>query len=68
MEKQVFEYIEKQIKEKGFYKIDGFGIWEKLPRKKGKAFCGFQNKEGKPIYKTRIKFTSDKKLKDRLCK
>jgi len=62
------EEIIKGLKEDGRYEIDGVGVIEMLPRRKGKTFCGFRNKEGTPIYKKRLRFTSFKSIKDEICK
>lgn len=52
----------------GFYEVNGFGRWDMLPRKKGKTFCGFRNKEGAPQYQTRVRFTINRKLRAKICK
>jgi len=61
------ELIEK-LKREGKVKIEGFGTFELLPRRKGKTFVGFHNIEGKAKYSKRVKFTSSSKLRDRICK
>lgn len=61
------EEILKGIKENGSYEIKGLGVIRLLPRKKGRTFCGFSNKEGVPRYSKRLRFDFNKKLRDDLC-
>jgi nucleoid DNA-binding protein len=60
--------IKEDLKENGYVEIEGFGVFELLPRKQGKTFCGFRNKEGTPQFSKRLRFKVNRKLRNELCK
>ena len=49
-------------------RIKGWGVWRLLNRKQGKTFCGARNEYVEPVYNTRIKFTPDVVLKEKINK
>jgi hypothetical protein len=64
---EAFKIIEKHLKESGECFIPKKGVFHLLPRKKGKTFCGFRNKEGTPLFSKRVRFTISRDLRKDLC-
>lgn len=64
---EAFKIIEKYLKQSEEVVIPKKGVFHLLPRKRGKTFCGFRNKEGTPLFSKRIRFTVDKQLRKDLC-
>jgi nucleoid DNA-binding protein len=66
----MIELITTELKENKRIVIKGFGVFELLPRRKGKVNCYLKQAQGKsePRYKYRIKFTPAKPLKEKICK
>lgn len=66
----VLELIMDELLETKRVVIKGFGVFELLPRRKGKVNCYLKQAQGKadPRYEWRIKFTPAKPLKEKLCK
>jgi|14BtaG_2_1085337.scaffolds.fasta_scaffold73995_2 hypothetical protein len=56
------------LKKDGKFIIDGVGVFELLPRRQGKTFCGFRNMEGTPRFSKRVRFTSSLKFRNEICK
>lgn len=63
-----FQIIEREVKNNGAIFIENKGTFELLPRRKGKTFCGFRNKEGTPQFSKRLRFKISKQLRNELCK
>lgn len=59
-----------KLKEEKRVVIKGFGVFELLPRRKGKVNCYLKQAQGKadPRYTDRLKFTPAKPLKEKMCK
>jgi nucleoid DNA-binding protein len=64
----MIEQWKKDLKTNGYVEIEGFGVFELLPRRQGKTFCGFRNKEGEPRFTKRLRFKISKQLRNELCK
>ncbi len=62
------EGLVKKLETSGSVNIKHFGTFKILPRKKGRSFCGFSNKEGVAKYRNRLRFIISKELRDLLCK
>ena len=65
---EAFSIIERHLKEGRYVEIPNKGTFELLPRRKGKTFCGFRNKEGEPRFTKRLRFKISKQLRQDLCK
>lgn len=63
-----FAIIERHLNESGTLEVPAKGKFELLPRRKGKTFCGFRNKEGSPVFSKRLRFTINRELRKTLCK
>jgi nucleoid DNA-binding protein len=64
---EAFKIIERHLKQSGEVVIPQKGVFHLLPRKQGKTFCGFRNKEGTPLFSKRVRFTISKELRKKLC-
>ena len=62
-----FQIIERHLKQSGEVVIPQKGVFHLLPRKKGKTFCGFRNKEGTPLFSKRVRWTTARELRKKLC-
>ena len=65
---EAFAIIERHLNESGSIEVPAKGKFELLPRRKGKTFCGFRNKEGSPVFSKRMRFTINRELRKTLCK
>jgi hypothetical protein len=65
---KAYQIIERELKKTGTCHIPKKGDWHLLPRKQGKTFCGFRNKEGTPQFSKRLRFKINRKLRNELCK
>jgi hypothetical protein len=63
-----FGIIERHLSNTGRLEVPTKGVFELLPRRKGKTFCGFRNKEGSPVFSKRMRFTINSELRKTLCK